>query len=408
MIQLKLMTIVIVIFSIFARNSPSKENDNKTQPMNENFATGKTDSPPFKNGITLETSGFPPTVFIGDTFYHLCVVSNNNASQSVFDGGDLSITEGARFMEGFRFLFSAVDITEQYDCVPEIYCDKYANRIGSRVTLAPGESIASAHPLEFPPLQAWEHPFWKQVREKMAPDGIKCTLNVKIPERYIDNSVYPYPPGYRDYSLDILLKPRPEKEMELLEKWYRDTPKQFFPPVCSTQIDDEKWWYSEEMDEFEKTGYHRCNGNLIELGGEKYNPWCFIRENARKPPAVTCPVTIEGWKELEESLVPSTMRDEITLVRLQLEYFSAPENEREKPLRDIIRWLETLPEPQRMSMASSLHANTPMGRLHDLSDQAMIDRLAPARRELFRAILPLMSHYHREGVKKTWPGSEEK
>ena len=387
---LKLLVIMILAMNFFLQHLLSEEGER--QPGTKlGMTLDKSHSIKAKKGLEMEVRGFPDSLFFGDTFYHVCVVSNNTDKPVSFMDYNVEIKEGGRYMEGFRFVFSANNIAEQYDYVPELG-DRY-DRSPTRLTLAPGQVIKSVHPLELPPLEALEHPFWKQVLEKMTPEGIKCVLTVEIPKGYVDGNAELLPLAYIEFTFDILIKPRPPKEQALLEKWYQETPKQFFPPVSLTRVNDEKWWSTSEVVNFAKTGYHRCGGNYIVFGGEKYNPWCFIRERNRKPPAAICPTTIKGWKELEESLTPSTMRDEITFVRLQLELCESQGTKQDAILKSIVKWLESLPEPQRMSMASSFAESSPMGIFHDESDAAMMTRLGVSRGKLIRAILPMMSHY---------------
>ena len=33
--------------------------------------------------------------------------------------------------------------------------------------------------IDSPPLEDWNDPFWKELREKMTPEGIRCTISFK-------------------------------------------------------------------------------------------------------------------------------------------------------------------------------------------------------------------------------------
>ena len=60
------------------------------------------------------------------------------------------------------------------------------------------------------------------------------------------------------------------------------------------------------------------------------------------------PTTVEGWRDLETSLVPSAMRDEVRLARLRLEYFATRDpDEARKVKKEYDEWLASLPEVQR-------------------------------------------------------------
>ena len=85
------------------------------------------------------------------------------------------------------------------------------------------------------------------------------------------------------------------------------------------------------------------------------------------PGAPNIPTTTQGWKKLEESLEPSTLRDEIQLTRLLWEYFtakdsiwsyfSANESAQEKKLAEIKAWFESRPKLQAYIIADNLLTN---------------------------------------------------
>ncbi|MBQ6826491.1 MAG: hypothetical protein IJO46_00630, partial [Thermoguttaceae bacterium] len=67
---------------------------------------------------------------------------------------------------------------------------------------------------------------------------------------------------------------------------------------------------------------------------------------------------VDGWRRLEAEFAPSTLRDEITLTCLLLEYYDAPEGtESDAALQALVAWLEKRPEPQRVVLTESLRSN---------------------------------------------------
>ena len=105
----------------------------------------------------------------------------------------------------------------------------------------------------------------------------------------------------------------------------------------------------------------------VEIGGKSYDPWLFVRSGFRKPSDPNAPTTVDGWRRLEAEFAPSTLRDEITLTRLQLEYYDAPQGkESDVALQALVAWLEKRPEPQRVVLTESLRSkrrkfrNTPL------------------------------------------------
>ncbi|MDR2438342.1 MAG: hypothetical protein LBE12_03080, partial [Planctomycetaceae bacterium] len=126
--------------------------------------------------------------------------------------------------------------------------------------------------------------------------------------------------------------------------------------------------------------------NLIVLHGKKYDPWMFIRIGNRKPPTDLCPTTSQGWLDLEKQFVPSTLRDEIQLTRMLLEYLESKEELQIKKRDEIFQWLQSLPEPQRVCMASNLEANRFMYKEEMPITKPYL--------ELLKAVYPMMTLYH--------------
>ena len=120
----------------------------------------------------------------------------------------------------------------------------------------------------------------------------------------------------------------------------------------------------------------------IRIGGKEYDPWLFVRFGVRKPSDPNNPTTLEGWRELEASLIPSTMRDEVRLTRLQLEYYSAKKGgASEQAKAELVDWLESLPEVQQRRMTTSL-----VSKMHEFYDSPLRDK----NRELMRALYDIL------------------
>ncbi len=168
----------------------------------------------------------------------------------------------------------------------------------------------------------------------MKPEGVRCVLTMTITAGPNKEK--------KTIAQEILVKPRPNNEMALLEEWYRNTPKEYFPsekPALARSYDKGK-----------------SNIRFSRFDLRSYDPWLFIRVGNRKPSVPNNPRTLAGWRELEASLAPSTMRDEVRLTRLRLEYFAATD-------RDVVKyakseyndWLDKLPAPQRDVMRAYSH-----------------------------------------------------
>lgn len=233
----------------------------------------------------------------------------------------------------------------------------------NRYYLRPGCSFEH-RPLaiECPPLEDWNDPFWKELREKMTPEGVVC----KIEMSHYD----------RGFSFNVLVKPRLSSELDLLEGWFKSTPSELYPKKS-------KWWNRK------LTWETFLDDRSVELSpviikNKSYPVYFFMRYGSRKPGVPNVPKTVEEWKLLEDRFQPSTLRDEITFARMQLEYYGAENLKvRDEKLNSLVRWIQSLPVPQ-----NSVYTDLIMERLQrdfpagteirqDLRELAV--RLAPLR-----------------------------
>jgi len=320
---------------------------------------------------------YPDEIYFGDTIYLITYDINisdniirgfNDSSAEISGASTVTITSDASHLQ---YSWKGESSSRSWD----------DNTPGGLRDLIPGEKRAAfKHYLEFPPLEDWGDPFWKEIQEKVSPDGVKCILTMTCRhhwhpdepwEEYIETSEY-------KVEQEILIKPRPENEITLLEKWYKNTPKKLFPEVKGNR----KIPY--EMD-LRSSG--RSN---ITVGWWAYDPWLFIRLGNRKPSDPNNPQTLDEWRQLEASLTPSTMRDEVRLTRLQLEFYSAQKGEAsEKAKNELVEWLKSLPEVQRAVMTTFL-----VSKMYDFHRTSLRDK----NRELMRAIYDLLDHGCQEAV----------
>lgn len=207
---------------------------------------------------------------------------------------------------------------------------------------APNESVIKSRlVLDFPPVEDWNAPFWKALRDKVTPEGIKCSL--KFNYSHSLNTEDKSSPKYVQESVcyEFLMKSRPESEMSLLEDWVKASSDKYLP-------------YETEWKKFWK-GRGKKSTNQISLGLNKYNVSSFVRLGNRKPSDPNSPTSLKGWRELESSLAPSSIRDEIHLTCLLLEYYgSITDKGKAESSQKIADWLASLPDPQRVALSSYL------------------------------------------------------
>ena len=159
---------------------------------------------------------YPTEIYLGDTVYVLQVDENissgtinfypveNEFFWRIFIGGSAS-------SGGFSYEW----ITE-YDT--KAYIDKEA----PHRDLQPSEKrFQSSSCFEFPPLEDLKIVFWEELRYGALPKG-------KNLQFYIGTHG-------KKTQVNILVKPRPESEMALLDTWYKNTPEKTFPEVSGNR-----------------------------------------------------------------------------------------------------------------------------------------------------------------------------
>ncbi|MBQ1277113.1 MAG: hypothetical protein IIY07_00545, partial [Thermoguttaceae bacterium] len=263
--------------------------------------------------------------------------------------------ELAKYIDFGAITITSPDVPGRYAVAPELATRRFfVKKIGFRLReIPPGvERRKVAVALEFPPLEDWNAPFWASVRDKLSrQNAVELRLRVEFAR---SEAAYPFRVD-EAFETSLVLKRRPENELERLARWFGATPANLFP---------ERFKNSRGAG-FVKAPSSKGSPDLVtsgasdvEIGGKSYDPWLFVRSGFRKPSEPNAPTTLDGWRRLEAEFAPSTLRDEITLTRLQLEYYDAPEGEEsDAALQALVAWLEKRPEPQRVVLTESLRSN---------------------------------------------------
>ncbi len=309
-------------------------------------------------------------VYLGDTVY-LFYEEENRSERAIPDW-----SAGFPSVAGSIGTFASQEISATYRAVAERETQLHIDGLGEFRDFLPGEKRAMAYRfVELAPLEDWNAPFWKELREKLRdnPDGVVCKLGVNNTYRDKTKKI-----RFETLELEILVKARPNDETERLQRWFDATPSKLFPVVEGAlppgapydprrKVPRQEWLKSSGQSD-------------IEIDGKSYDPWLFVRKGFRKPSDPNNPTTVDGWRRLEAEFAPSTLRDEITLTRLQLEYYDADEGEAsDAALKTLVDWLAQRPEPQRAVLSQSLRSKH--GRLYEASlkekSAALCKALAP-------------------------------
>lgn len=279
---------------------------------------------------------YPTTAQIGNTIYMEIIAKNPHAT-SIFifnnylpTAGDIKIHFQDAAGQKQDHIFESLDL-EEY------------SRAFTVAEIKPGESlIIAVLAISLPPLEDLKEPFWEKLLKNLSTENVEFTICVAITSMVASNkegnsSVR------KPFTLEvpIEMKQRPEKEMALFEDWYYKTPNVLFP-MPEGENPPRK---------IPRQGVIPAESKIIRIQNKKYDPQDFIRLGNRYPAAPNAPETWQGWKELEESITPSTMRDEIRLTRILVQYCDTKDT---KVLDELKKWFHSMNEVQRTVMAKNV------------------------------------------------------
>lgn len=231
--------------------------------------------------------------------------------------------------------------------------------------IKPGDSyVFNTMAINILPIEDLNEPFWEKHLKNMESGDERFSFCLTFKGYFAgnrDGSGYNSQPIPFAFESPIIMKQRPEKEMALIQKWH------------NALID---YLESQEFLRFGVTGpIYDMPKNTVVMN-EKFSHWYFVRYFNLYPNTSDVPATWQGWKKLEDSLTPSTMRDEIRLARIVIQYCDTEDAAVLKELKD---WFNGMNEVQRTCMAKSI-----FDRLRDCSNNT--SDLYFLFREVYRAI----------------------
>jgi len=288
-----------------------------------------------KKTVELKLSVFPETVAIGDTCYVLVTAINHYGIPTTVIEPEFQypIIPG---MVQFRLNHRE----KVYRGTFEALYYRSISPGNPKGTLIPsGEAVTFIGvPLQFPPLEdLYQDVFWEKVWKELKenPEGLSFEFGIEFVRPWMEGDKVPVPRAR--LTKEVTIKLRNEKEMAMIDQWYHNTPSEFFPGKIENLY----------LSKVPLKGIRKVSKKKI-LG---QNPWKFINMGNRYPSDPNAPETWQGWQELEECLTPSTMRDEIRLSRILIQYCDTKDEAILKELKD---WFNGMNEVQRMVMAKSL------------------------------------------------------
>jgi len=283
---------------------------------------------------------YPKTVMPGDTLY-MKVVAKNPHDESIYIQDHFLLTTGSiriwlRDTENQTQFLLFQGSPRQADPPPLRF-----------VEIKPEASrIIHEMSINVPPLEDLNEPFWEKHLKNLSESQKEERLSLCI-------SVIPHCVAYeREYErfhfqftfeTPLVLKLRPEKEMVLIRNWLENTPKELLP--ISSRGDNP----IRKIPSGGRSTFPRIENILIK--GEKARQDQFMRDDNRYPGHPNSPETWQSWQELEEGLTPSTMRDEIRLMRILMQYCDTDDV---AVLNEFKDWFDGMNEVQRTVLVKSL------------------------------------------------------
>ena len=280
---------------------------------------------------------YPETVMPGDTIY-VMVVAKNPHAESVYINdtrfpGDILIylkdAEGQQSTHSGKSMFS-----------PMMPPPPDVEIILTFVEIKPGESrVLITTAVNVPSLVDLNALFWEKHLANLSTGDEKFSFCIDFKAYCAKGSGGgDSQPILHTLEMPIMMKQRPEKEMALIQKWN----KTLFDYL--------------ESEQFQKSGVFGPKDNMpknVAIKNDKFSHWYFVRMGNLYPNTSDIPGTWQGWKELEESMTPSTMRDEIRLTRMLIQYCDC-DTEDAKVLTELKDWFKGMNEVQRTVMAKNV------------------------------------------------------
>lgn len=280
----------------------------------------------------------PTIVRPGDTFY-VMVVAKNPFDKPIFVN-DIHDYKNIQFHlknsgNQMQTLISGKELTSPNQHMPLVFDSGF-----SFSEIQPGKSsVYFMRTINVPPLVDLNEPFWEKHLSNLRFADEEFTLCVSFKGYFANNHDgvgRNKEPIQITLETPIVMKQRFEKEMALIYKWY----KSLFD-----------YLESDEFQEFGVLGTYSGMPKNVVIKNEKFNHWYFFQFGNLYPNTTDVPVTWQDWKQLEDSLTPSTMRDEIRLTRTIIQYC---DTEDKAVLKELKEWFNCMNEVQRNVLATAL------------------------------------------------------
>lgn len=281
------------------------------------------------NDLKFEVSVYPKTISIGDVaYFHVKQTNVSDKPFWIFHEEHLAAANFAVLSSSASQKRPVLTFDQRFSLSAPTFnlnsgeTYEYSRRLCVRAKEAPGAENSELAQ------------FWKDVRQQVAEKGsVDCEVtlyaapprlmfqdhNIDLPlTGELDDSVYS-PIGGGSFTVTS----RSENELQTLESLERES-------------------QAKTSAAFKMDG---INGDLAH----------YLAKSIVDPRERDLPKTVEGWRELEERFSSSTLKDEITLIRLIVDYYVAEQGEKtDEAFTKIFEFIDSRPQAQRCAFLTTL------------------------------------------------------
>ena len=300
----------------------------------------------------FHTKKYPEEVSFGDTVY--VQVNGSNISDQPINV-NFEITGLFPFLDTTRYCFyNQQDYSLKWDIAFPLNSLGYIDDIlaTSTKTIVPPQSNVPVLllSLNVPMLDDLHEPFWDILVQKLAEEDQRLVFEIKKMSLTSDNGNVKH--DLQKLGCVITVKPRPVFETHIIEALYLNMPDEMFPRYEESLFGIRKIsenFYRKKL--ADRSLYIWPNQMVRKKSIDELNKKGFYSQDFWSTLPNVDTTTWQGWQEIEKSLTPSTMRDEIRLTRIIIQYCDTKD---QNILEELKEWFSGMNEIQRACMAKSI------------------------------------------------------
>ncbi|MDR1477366.1 MAG: hypothetical protein LBJ00_00310 [Planctomycetaceae bacterium] len=294
-----------------------------------------------KNNVVTSVDVFPREVEMCDSIY-FSVNYLNNTDYPIESG----LHHGFVFTNPDAFVLKCFIVVggRTWEFIPYVPFIATADFFG-KPDLPPKSCVRYCYKIRVPDLENLQDSFWSDLSSNLSRESKEVILQIVLGTHHEFQTIKS---GSKllIFNEKLKIKPRNDKEMNIITSWYKNTPVEILPiphPINTQST------YS-----ISKRKIDRDYRVFLRKTGIDDRLQFILRLGDRYPYYPNLPEDWQGWKKLEESFEASTLRDEIRWTRICVQYCTTGDD---KVLDELKTWLEKMNPIQRSVMVNYFHKN---------------------------------------------------